>query len=247
MTFRRSLILIAFAWFAIATSGCATTRSVGVRKAFSQHNLRSIAVVPVTSSSRFGMDEFQWQTIRSTYERQILEELRRLGFEVASPQQLEARLRRSGNWQTFTEILVAKGDVARRFEPEFYGENVPLEVLALGRLARASALESDALLISEIVYQSDGVCDRDPRAYSPHAVLIGDPDVTSPCVVSHFEAKLIDPDTGRTMWHNRQLRELRVDEVTPEVRLENIRQTVAGTLSGAHGLGPLAAPTNRSP
>lgn len=239
MTFPRAVCLVVVA---LAITGCATTPSVGVRQDYARHTLRSVAVTPATSQSRFGMRESEWQTIRATYERQTLEELSRLGLRVVSPDQLERDLRARGAWQTFTEVLVPRGEIESRFEPTLWDEEPPLEVVALRKLHADSALPAEAVLVTEIVYQSEGTCDEDPREYSRHAVVVGDPEVASPCIVSHFEAKLVDPATGSTMWHNRQLRERRVPEVDRQARITNIRETVTATIAGPHGLGPLAGP-----
>jgi hypothetical protein len=239
VTFVRTVLFLCLLGFVV--SGCATAPSVGVRRAYHQHTLRRVAVAPITSASRFGLTESEWQTVRATYERQILEELNSFGFRVVSPARLEHRLRSLGAWQDFTELLLPEGEIETRFEPTLYGEEPPLEVIALRKLAANSAIEADALLVTEIVYQSDGRCSRDPREFSRHAVVVGPLDGDSPCIVSHFEAKLVDPVTGETMWHNRQLRERRVDAIDASERETNIRETVSETISGPHGLGPLTS------
>jgi hypothetical protein len=227
---------------ALLFGGCAATPSVGVRRDYHQHTLRRVAVAPLTASSHFGLEDSEWHTIRATYERQVLTELSSFGFHVVPAGELERRLRASGHWQTFTEVLVPRGGLEARFEPQLQTDETSLEVDALRALAADSALEADALLMTEIVYQSDGFCDQDPREHSPHAVVVGDIDKSSPCVVSHFQAKLVDPTTGRTMWHNRQLLERRVDQLDDRTKVQNIREVVAATISGPHGLGPLASP-----
>lgn len=224
---------------------CATAPRVGVREDFAQVTVTSVAAAPLFATSQFGLDGARFASVRETYERAVAQDLRSLGFEVVTPDELHAQLEARGALDQLEDISTFRNGLSGYFEPR-PGEREPREVLVLRALHADGALPASTLFVGEIAYQSAGVCTSDPREHNQLAqVFVGGKPArgdlaASPCVVSHFQAKLVDGETGRTMWQNRFLRELRVAEVTPDVLAENIAATVHTVILGEFGLGPFA-------
>lgn len=230
-----------FLFTCILASGCATGSSVGVRAEFQERRVATIVVAPVHASSRFGNPSDEWSTILERYETEVVTELQSMGFRVIEPVELREQLVAARAWSDFEDVVAFRRDLSGYFEPDRY-QREPREVLLLRSLAASDTLPSNAILFTEVVYESDGMCRADARDHNEHAeVWVRDSIAAnrideSPCVVSHFQAKLVDAATGKTMWHNRLLREVRVEEISIDARLENIDAAVAGTLGGAYGV-----------
>ena len=164
---------------------------------------------------------------------------------ACNPDELHARLEARGALDQFEDISTFRNGLSEYFEPKPQRRE-PREVLVLRALHAEGALPAGTLFVGEIVYQSSGVCTSDPREHNELAevVVSGKPAggklAASACVVSHFEAKLVDGKSGQTMWQNRFLRELRLTVVTPQAVAENIAATVHTVILGESGLGPFA-------
>lgn len=178
-------------------------------------------------------------------ERTIVQELEGLGFRVIGPDGLRDRLERRDLWDRFLDVTAFTDSLDQHFEPSLYDEP-PLETLALRDLHDADVLGAPTMLIAEVVYQSTADCTTDPRDFNAFAVVT-DADgarakkvVPGPCAITHFHAKLVDTSTGKTMWQNRQLRELRAAQIRDALARDNALAAVEATLRGEHGLGPFA-------
>ena len=221
---------------------------MGVRKDFQNRTVESVAVAPIYASSSFGVATETWARIVAQYESEVVAELQEAGFRVIAPEELRATLEANGGWEAFSEVVDFRHGIDVYFEPELH-DRTPREVTLMSQLSAAGKFPAATLLVTEIVYQSSGQCAADARDHTERAeVWAGERPARgslepSPCVVSHFQAKLVDARTGHTMWHNRRLRELRVPKVSLASRLENVSATVEDTVGGEHGLGPFAPTT----
>ncbi len=231
---------LAFSLLIALLSGCATTGKVGIRDEFASKRVAAVAIAPLHASSSFGNAPADWERVRAVYSEEVALTLSELGFQTVGVAELEEGLAERESLEAFRDVLAFRRDISHYFEPDLY-QTEPREVVLLRALASEGDMPTDVLFVGEIVYQSEGVCREDAREHNKHAeVLPGTAEGPRPCVISHFQAKLVDVKTGKTMWHNRLLREVRLDDVSEARRSENIRATVRDTLTGEHGLSSFA-------
>ncbi|TXD32500.1 hypothetical protein FRC96_17325 [Lujinxingia vulgaris] len=233
--------LLIFALF----SGCASTPDVGVRDDYRSAKVRSVAVVPFYASGTFGMPSANFEPLRLAYQAQAMAWLEEMGFEVIAPDALERHLRERELWEVFDEGVALRGSLHRYFEPVDDQPEPRVEVLTLRTLAEQDALPADTLLVGQIVYHSRGTCRQSPESFTRYARTSSTADAPTgfprPCVVSHFQAKLIDARTGHTMWFNRMYREFYSRQLNEDITRRNIIHTVADTLGDGSGLTDLLA------
>lgn len=223
---------------------CATAPEVGVRPAFAADKVQRVAVVPFFALGRFGLSSEQLDQLLRNGEAAAVQALRTGGFEVIEPADFRARLDAAGAGAVFDDGILLRTDLSGFFEPRAANNEPSLEVLTLTTLAHDGVLQVDALLFGEVVYHTQTECNDDPRNYHAHALVQPGPsppptDDAQPCIVSHFQAKLIAVPTGEVMWFNRMLLQTYVDAPDPEQGWGNMARAVAHTLSGSHGLGKL--------
>ena len=231
----------------LASSACGATASstaaVGVRPGYEQVELQRVAVVPFYTTGQFSLDETTHQALVQAYQKETLRWLEERGIEAVSPEELEVGLKAVGAWKQFQEGVNLRLPLSEHFEPRPDESTVPLEVVTLKQLAEKGALPTQALLIGEVVYQTRTTCAVSADTETEQAEVVVRPGAPStlprPCVVSHFQAKLIDATTGETMWYSRKLREIHTAEITDEVARANIEGVVEATLGGPYGLGNL--------
>lgn len=230
--------------------GCATAPRVGVRSGFENRTVNTVAVAPVWGSSQFGLSDDEWRALTLQVENSVTSQLESLGFTVLGSSGLRDQMERRNAWERFEDVISYRDGIETHFEPTRHTDQ-PLEVVALADLRRAGAIDSDGLLLLEIVYQSTGTCTEDARDHNQFAVIVTergsrkDP-APGPCVVTHFQAKLVDTSTGKTMWHNRRLREYRAATIAADELRENIDATVTETIAGEHGIAPFAPNPSRA-
>lgn len=233
-----SRVLVYCATLALLTvSGCAIWSApkpeMGVRPHYASQEVASVAIIHVGAASTWDMPAAQFEEVRRTYEAGVSQELAAMGIETIDRATVEDRLT-----QTPLEGKLAQAlDIDRPLEELFeeispHGLDARVEhVMTLGKV-----LGVDTVLIGQIVYHTESVCRGTVDSeYTPHVATPNGPPTEEwvPCSVSHFEAKLVDTRTGRTVWYNRALRESRAqraDQPAPDP-LDNARETVALVMS----------------
>ena len=222
---------------------CASTPDTGVRKNFEQAQIRSVAIVPFYSRASFGMDRQKISEVRETYEAVATATLREQGFEVIDPRAFRQHLVELGLWEQFTDGIYLRRSLTTYFEPGS-SQTPSVEVLTLAALAADDAFPVEALLFGELIYHTQGSCQGSPDRFTPYAQLTvtsGAPDsYPRPCVSSHFQAKLVDAQSGHTMWFNRMFHETHSRHIDDEIARRNITQAVRATIAERAGLESLA-------
>ncbi|RDV39666.1 hypothetical protein DV096_03625 [Bradymonadaceae bacterium TMQ3] len=226
-------------------AGCASTPDVGVRDDYRSARVRSVAVVPFYASGTFGMPTAHFEPLRMAYQAQAMAWLEDMGFEVIAPDALENHLRERELWEIFDEGVALHGSLHRYFEPVDDQTEPRVEVLTLRTINEQDALPADTLLVGQIVYHSRGICRQSPSSFTRYARTSSTADAPTefprPCVISHFQAKLIDTRTGHTMWFNRMYREFYSRQLNEDITQRNIARTIADTLGDGSGLTELLA------
>ncbi|RAL25414.1 hypothetical protein DL240_04165 [Lujinxingia litoralis] len=242
MLTRKLLLLFSLA---LLTLACASTPDVGVRHDYRSARVRSVAVVPFYAVGTFGLGDDEFELLRLTYQAQAIAWLQKMGFEVMEPEALQHHLSHHELREIFEEGVLLRSALTSYFEPSNDGQTPGVEVLTLRTLARQEALPTDTLLIGQIVYHSRGTCRQAPDAFTPYARTSATADTPAgyprPCVVSHFQAKLVDIHTGHTMWFNRMHRESYGRQINEDLTLHNITRTIQDTLGEGSGLEELIA------
>lgn len=230
----------------IGVQGCASGPRTGVRPEFQAHLLRRVAVVPFYAQTNFSLSPDQLAAVLQQSEHAAMDSLRGYGFEVIEPTEFRAHLERSDAHILFDDGVVLRGALSSYFEPAKSSNGPSLEVATLTRLNREGALGVDALLFGEVVYYTETLCNTDPNTPTSREAPRA-PAASTPCVVSHFQAKLVYVATGETMWFNRTFLETYPPPATPDAGAATMTQAVARTFDGPDGLAdfnlPDAAPT----
>lgn len=211
--------------------GCATTNSVGVRAKFDDTKVRSVTVFPAYSLAAFGMTRSESEYLTRVYTNAMVEWAESAGLQVVALDELQTNLGDKAK-QSIADGYPPTLPLDRAFEPKEV-EFIGAEVEMVQKLSELQALPTDAILVGEIVYQTEGRCEEPATEHSERAWVDGERE-TEDCLISHFQAKLVHIPSGETIWHNRALLERRA-AATPETRLRTIRQAVAMTLQGAGG------------
>lgn len=196
-------------------------------------------MTPTYSVGGFGMTEREREIVERTYQIQTIRWLEAHGFAVIEPDELATQFSSEDSRALYLEIVDLNESLDTYFEGVSGIESI--ELTSLKELWEQGELPSKTLLFSEVVYQSDGICRIRASEFTELSEVIGPSEETGPCIISHFQAKLVDAESGATMWHNRMLREVRV-ETSPRQRAENIEAVVKHTFTGPHGLTTLSRP-----
>lgn len=247
---RPLLTLAAFLFLAISLGGCATGPRTGIRKDFEQRQVHTLAVATFYSSdSRFGMADEDFEEVRTLYEAAATATLRDQGFEVIDPRAFQQYLVELQAWELFKDGIRLRRPLTNYFELGSSTSPIPIEILTLRQIARSVPIPVEAVLFGELVYHSQGICRDKTEQSTPYArvkALAGAPEeLPRPCVTSHFQAKLVDVQTGQTMWFNRMMVETHARHIDKDIVKDNILRAVLATLNEDSGLAPLAAPKSR--
>lgn len=235
-------IIFAILFAVLLLPACASTPDTGVRKNFEQARIHSVAIVPFYSRASFGMDRQQLNEVRETYEAVATATLREQGFEVIDPRAFRQHMVELGLWDQFTDGIYLRRSLTTYFEPS--SSETSVEILTLAALASDDAFPVEALLFGELIYHTQGSCQGSPDRFTPYArlsVTSGAPDsYPRPCVSSHFQAKLVDAQSGHTMWFNRMFHETHSRHIDDDITRRNITQAVRATIAEKAGLESLA-------
>ncbi len=212
-------------------AGCATPNPVGVRAKFDDTKVRSVTVFPAYSLASFGLSASESAYVGRVYTEAMVEWAHGAGLQVVTLDELKANLGDKAK-QSINDGYPPTLPLDRAFEPKEV-EFIGAEVEMVQKLSELQALPTDAILVGEIVYQTEGRCEEPATEHSDRAWVDGQQEMED-CLVSHFQAKLVHIPSGETIWHNRALLERRAI-ASPETRLRTIKQAVAMTLQGAGG------------
>ncbi len=205
----------------LAISGCATSGSaeaeLGLRDGYEAVEVRRVGMLRIMAESRWGMTEQELQQMLGVYEDQSGEGLGKLGFEVVPHPDILQSLEGTPYHDRLGEALDIDRSLGELFEDASpAGNEERLEtVMAIGTHAKVQAV-----FLARVVYHTEATCNGTAESeFTPHVILPdGTPrDATVPCAVSHFEAKLIDTRSGKTIWYNRALREVRAGSAQAQV------------------------------
>lgn len=243
MPMRRPLLALLI-MSALAAGACRTGAPVGVRPEYRQARVQRVVISPFYQRALFGASPQQAQATRALYEEQAALWLESQGFQVVRARELEHELGERGVWQDYQDGFWLREALTLYFEPGVT-ELLGAESATLKRLHAQGALPEGALLYGEVVYQSEGVCHVSAREESRYVSVevmasVEEVPMPHPCVVSHFQAKLVWPETGQTMWFNKHLVERHVpaaqllEQLVPTIRL-----VVERVLGGRDGVGQL--------
>lgn len=235
----RAGVLIALALPLLACSA-APEKKLGLRPGYEQVAIKRVAVAPFYSSGTFGLDEATLKATIAHYERATTDWLGAQGFQVIAPSQFRQDLESKGVWQEYVDGVDLHLPLTRYFEPSADPNNQSTEVVTVRKLAQAKALPAETMLVGEVVYQTETRCTLSADESSSRAEVIVTPaapeDYPRPCIVSHFQAKLVDATRGDTIWYSRKLREFHDAKLDDSQRQANITAVVQATLGGPYGL-----------
>lgn len=227
-------------------SACATGQKTGVRKDFEQRQIRTLAVASFYSDGRFGLDEQDLKELRELYEAAATAALREQGFEVVDPRAFHQYMVELQAWELFKDGVRLRRPLTNYFELGDAKRPIPIEILTLRQISAATPIPVEAILFGELIYHSQGTCRVQTELATPYArvrTMAGAPNsLPRPCVTSHFQAKLVDVQTGQTMWFNRMLVETHARQIDRHLTKDNIIQVITATLTEDSGLTPLVAP-----
>lgn len=225
-------------------SACASGPTTGVRSDFGQTQVQSVAIVPFYARSNFGMQRHDFAEVREIYEAITTAELRAMGFEVVDPRALRQHLEEVDLWDDFIDGIHLRQSLTTYFESQPGDPSPAVETRTLRELAQQEAFPAQTLLFVEVIYHTRGTCMGTAERYTPYARILvasGAPNsFPRPCVSSHIQAKLVDVETGQTMWFNQMFFETHARHIDDDVIRSNIAQAIQSTLGEGAGLRPLA-------
>jgi hypothetical protein len=197
----------------MTVSGCAamplSEAPMGLRDDVDTRRIKRVAIVYIGTASGWAPESDARDELITVYSDRVEASLTALGVEALPPSAVQEALadtELAGRLSEALQIDRPLDDLFEEISPDGLDERVKV-IMALRDL-----LGVDAVLIGQIVYHAESTCDgSDESDYTPYVVFPnGKPeDARVPCAVSHFEAKLVDTRTGRTIWYNRALREAR--------------------------------------
>lgn len=237
-------VMIALALFSVGFVACGGAQiKTGMRAGFAPAPDTLVSLSPFYSLSSFSLSPSQHAQMLEDYEAAAAQALAERGYQVKSARQLEHELTEQGLWQEYLQGATLEHDLARYFEPGPQVASV-LPAQTLKRLAaNQEGLGRSLVLFGQVVYHSHGICQRSASQalrLAPHVEVRRAPDapatLPSPCVVSHFQAKLVEATSGETLWYNKSLLEHYVRNATEQARAQNIKAVVRRVLLGEDGL-----------
>lgn len=238
---RRTLAVLGiFAFFAF---GCATGPNVGVRSSYETSRLGATSVVPFFALSQFSLDEAAIATRLDWAESTAVNWLEERGLRVVTPERTRHRLQTGDSWNHFTEGGLLRSDLSDAFEAANRDQKATAQVSLARRIRDDEGFETRYVLFGELLYHTKGTCRTRADNYQRRTRVVVTPDAPEemprPCIVSHFQARLVDVESGATVWYNRRLRELHIAEHDERWTRKNLRGVVHGTLAGDDGLTTL--------
>ena len=223
---------------------CASGPQTGVRSDFEQTRVTSVAIAPFYSSGSFGIDGEQHRQLQADYEEAAAGALALHGFDVVDSQAMRHHLTELELWREFEEGIPLRQSLRSYFEPIAPRASGSIEVQTLRELASQGALPTETILFGEVIYHSPGTCSESADVHAPYAEITVNASAPSelprPCVSSHFQAKLVDVATGRTMWFNRAFLETHTSQVDAATERQNIIRAIALTLNADASIAELA-------
>lgn len=224
-----------------APVGCATGPQVGVRGSYDNTRIQAATVVPFFSRAAFSLAPETLDERLGWAQSVALEWLAEHGVRVVSPDRARDRLVQASQWEEhFTDGGLLRRDLATSFESADRDQKKKSQVELLRRLHENGHLEGRFLLFGELLYHSAGTCHTRADAHTDRSrVVVADgvpASLPRPCIVTHFQARLVDIETGSTVWYNRRMREWHVDEVGRDRERANIRNVVRAAIGGDDGL-----------
>ena len=227
-------------------TACATAPSTGVRGNYRKSKLQATALLPFFATSRFGLTDDQFERRFGWAQETAVQWLRDRGVDVTPPAKTRAFLQAQSRWRHFAPEGLFRTALDISFESAPRRESRQTHPPLPQTPSPAPQLPARFILFGELVYQTSATCTTRADDYTDRARVVVTPNAPAklprPCVVSHFQARLLDAETGSTVWYNRRLRELHVDELTEDWVRKNIRNVVLDTLGGRDGLGRIVAP-----
>lgn len=231
-------------------SACATTPATGIRGNYRKSQLQSTALLPFFATSRFGLSDEQFDRRFDWAEQTAVEWLQERGVDVTPPDETRSFLQAQSRWRHFAADGIFRSALDLSFESAPRRESRQTQTDLLQKLHQTDQLPARFVLFGELVYQTSGTCTTLADDYTDRAQVVVTPDAPAdlprPCIVSHFQARLVDAETGSTVWYNRRLREVHVPELTEKWVRTNIRNVVLDTLGGRDGLDRIVAPGSPS-
>lgn len=229
----------------VLATACASGPQVGVRSPYRNASLDSASISPFFSRSQFSLEDEALERRLEWAERAASSWLSERGVQIVDPDETREKLQSADKWGHFADNGIFHVDLAASFESAPRDERRETQTSILRELVEAD-LSRRFLLFGELLYQTAGECRESARDHTSRATVVvadGAPvSLPRPCVVTHFQARLIDARSGSTVWYNRRLRELHVPALEESWIRENIRNTVRQTLAGDGGITDLVGP-----
>ncbi len=219
--------------------GCAPSRQIGVRADYQHRVVSRIGVAPFYSRSTFSLPRKRLDHLLEVAQQRAVTWLRERGFDVVAPTPLRRQLAAQKRWVDFERRIQGLA-LAEAFEGAGARDAQPREMTFVRQLRREGALESRFLLLAELLYHTATTC-HVTLSSSPLHIVDGEPSSEAPrCLVTHLQARLLDTQTGETLWFNRRLRETYTDPSHPRrASRAHVRTLVDDVLGGADGLRTL--------
>lgn len=216
---------------------------MGVRRDFRGAKVAAITVAPFYETTTFGLSSQQMTRWREVYEQVTVRWLTEHGFDVVGPRAFAQHMTERGAWQQWRDGIFLEQTLRAYFEPDL-ATAMTLEASTVRALHQQGDLPSGALLFAEIVYHSDALCRVVADDARPDARVIATKEARRaqlpiPCVITHLQAKLVEPATARTMWFDRQLVEMHVPEVTEMFVLRAVAVVVSALFGGDEAITEL--------
>lgn len=233
-------------------SACATGNktTIGMRPEFQRVEIDSIAIVPFYAQSRFSLNDADFEAMIESYESATAAWFERMGFDVVDARAFQHHLTEIGAWQEFNDGIILRHSLRNYFEHTGTKPSLAIEVITLKRLAAEGKLPAQNLLFGEVIYHSEGICHIDARGYSDYvetSVLSQAPSsLPRPCIVSHFQAKLITASSAQTMWFNRSMREVHTGSLEPQMTAQTVSETIEQTFGNKAGIKIQPGPNDSS-
>lgn len=222
--------------------GCATSSNTGVRADYHKQPVERVAVVPFYAKASFGLDESQLDSVLDSSQKAAVETLRAEGFEVVEPEVFRDHLAQHEAESKFDDGVLLRSSLSNYFEPsDSEDERASLEVATVTELYEEDKLPGDALFFGELVYHTRAECRSDPSQYNERAEVSYHTEQarradSSPCLVSHIRVKLVDAESGETMWVNNKLLQTHAAREGATSGPEHAAEAVTRTLGGDQGL-----------
>ncbi len=237
----RYLALLLAAIPLLFASGCASTATTtGMRPDFHRVEVDSIAIVPFYAQSHFSLNDTGFEEMLNSYQTATAAWFERMGFQVIDARSFQHHLTEIGAWQEFNDGIILRHSLMNYFEHSGIKPSLAIEVITLKRLAAEGKLPANNLLFGEIVYHSEGTCYVDANQYAKHVkteVLPNAPaSLPRPCMVSHFQAKLVTATSAQTMWFNRSMREVHAATFEPKMTAQIVTDTIEYTFGDKAGI-----------